>query len=54
MIWRRGNGYLSAQASKFARTPPGHPEGYLEAFANIYTEAFRDNPQDESWIGADR
>ena len=21
------------------RVPPGHPEGYLEGFANIYTEA---------------
>ena len=20
------------------RTPPGHPEGYIEAFANIYLE----------------
>ena len=23
------------------RVPPGHPEGYLEGFANIYTEAAR-------------
>lgn len=38
---RRGNGYLSAAAKRFARTPPGHPEGYLEAFGNIYQEAFR-------------
>ena len=22
-----------------SRIPPGHPEGYLEGFANIYTEA---------------
>jgi len=40
-ILRRGNGYLSDQAKKFVRIPPGHPEGYLEAFANIYREAFR-------------
>jgi predicted dehydrogenase len=40
-ILRRGNGYLSEQAKKFVRIPPGHPEGYLEAFANIYREAFR-------------
>jgi len=40
-IWTRGNGYLADQSKKFARTPPGHPEGYLEAFANIYQEAFR-------------
>jgi predicted dehydrogenase len=40
-IYRRGNGYLGGQARKFARIPPGHPEGYLEAFGNIYREAFR-------------
>jgi len=35
-IYRTGNGYLSAVAQYNARTPSGHPEGYLEAFANIY------------------
>jgi len=40
-IWRRGNGYVGASAQKFTRVPFGHPEGYLEAFANIYQEAFR-------------
>ena len=40
-IWRRGNGYISAHGKKFTRIPAGHPEGYLEAFANIYLEAFR-------------
>jgi len=35
-IYRTGNGYLSAAAQYNARTPSGHPEGYLEAFANIY------------------
>ena len=39
--WRRGNGYVGAAAKKFTRIPAGHPEGYLEAFANIYLEAFR-------------
>ena len=29
------------QAKRFTRIPAGHPEGYLEAFANIYREAFR-------------
>jgi hypothetical protein len=24
------------------RLPPGHPEGFLEAFANVYTAAFQD------------
>lgn len=40
-IWRRGNEYLGSQAKAFVRIPGGHPEGYLEAFGNIYAEAFR-------------
>lgn len=41
-IWGRGNGYLSSAAAKAAtRIPAGHPEGYLEAFGNIYREVFR-------------
>jgi len=40
-IWRRGNGYVGGEAKRFTRIPAGHPEGYLEAFANIYREAFR-------------
>ena len=28
--------YLSAVAKFNTRTPGGHPEGYLEAFANLY------------------
>jgi predicted dehydrogenase len=35
-IWRAGTGYLSAVAKHNSRTPSGHPEGYLEAFANHY------------------
>ena len=31
----------SATAGALNRTPAGHPEGYLEGFANIYTEAAR-------------
>ncbi len=30
--------YLSADAQAVARTPNGHPEGYLEAFAVLYRE----------------
>lgn len=40
-ILRRGNGYLSEKAKRVTRIPAGHPEGYLEAFGNIYGEAFR-------------
>jgi predicted dehydrogenase len=35
-IWRTGAGYVSSYASHNTRTPGGHPEGYLEAFANLY------------------
>lgn len=35
-IYRAGTGYLSSFASHNCRTPSGHPEGYIEAFANIY------------------
>ena len=35
-IWRTGGGYVSSFAAHNTRTPAGHPEGYLEAFANLY------------------
>lgn len=35
-LLRTSNGYLSAIAAHNTRTPGGHPEGYLEAFANLY------------------
>jgi predicted dehydrogenase len=40
-IWRRGNSYVGKTAASVTRVPFGHPEGYLEAFANIYLEAFK-------------
>jgi len=36
-IISRGRDRLSPLAQKYSRIPPGHPEGYFEAFANIYT-----------------
>lgn len=36
-IYRRGATYLSPAALNNCRLPPGHPEGFIEAFANIYT-----------------
>ncbi|MBX2954544.1 MAG: Gfo/Idh/MocA family oxidoreductase [Cyclobacteriaceae bacterium] len=30
------NGFIHAEAAFNTRTPGGHPEGYLEAFANLY------------------
>ncbi|WP_299202263.1 Gfo/Idh/MocA family oxidoreductase [uncultured Tateyamaria sp.] len=38
LITRNGAGAGDA-AGRVSRIPPGHPEGYLEGFANIYTEA---------------
>lgn len=35
-IYRVGTGFMGAAAVANTRTPGGHPEGYLEAFANIY------------------
>ncbi|MEJ1241893.1 Gfo/Idh/MocA family oxidoreductase [Chryseolinea sp. T2] len=62
-IIRTGMGYISQDAKNFTRTPAGHPEGYLEAFANIYrafTKAVRDykpgvklNTKDYDFPGVD-
>lgn len=41
LITRNGSGATDASTS-VSRIPPGHPEGYLEGFANIYTEVARD------------
>ncbi|PZR00198.1 MAG: oxidoreductase [Cereibacter sphaeroides] len=37
----RGGAGSGAAAGRVSRVPPGHPEGYLEGFANIYAEAAR-------------
>jgi len=38
-ILTRASGYLSEAAGESTRVPMGHPEGYLEAFANVYCGA---------------
>lgn len=38
LLTRNGSG-TGDVAARMSRIPPGHPEGYLEGFANIYTEA---------------
>ena len=41
-VWRRGNDYVGAKspaAGRATRIPAGHPEAFLEAFANIYVNA---------------
>ena len=35
---RTGMGYLGEAATHRTRTPAGHPEGYLEAFGNLYKD----------------
>ena len=37
-IVTRGGPDSGAAAARVTRIPPGHPEGYLEGFANIYSE----------------
>ena len=37
-IISRGTGAANASAARVTRIPAGHPEGYLEGFATIYTE----------------
>jgi predicted dehydrogenase len=47
-IWRRGNSYNGPEASASTRLPFGHPEAFIEAFANLYLaagEAIRDEVQ---------
>ncbi len=38
---RVGNGYMGYFAKANSRTPGGHPEGFIEAFANIYSNFAR-------------
>ena len=39
---RAGGPYLGSAAVAAARIPSGHPEGFIEAFANVYRNAARD------------
>ena len=40
--FRTGAGYVSEVTGRATRAPAGHPEGYLEAFANIYRDFIAD------------
>ncbi len=40
-ILKRGNDYLAPAARHHARLPSGHPEAFIEAFANLYVNAGR-------------
>lgn len=39
---RAGGPYIGATAASSTRIPAGHPEAFLEAFANVYTAAYDD------------
>jgi predicted dehydrogenase len=41
-VLTRGSPWLSASAQLASRIPAGHPEGFIEAFANIYRGVFAD------------
>jgi predicted dehydrogenase len=40
-VYRRGNGYNEPIVQHFSRLPAGHPEAFIEAFANVYRSAAR-------------
>ncbi len=40
-VLRKGCSYLEEAAKRHTLLPPGHPEGYLEAFASIYRNVKR-------------
>jgi predicted dehydrogenase len=40
-VYKPGHAFLVPEAQRAARMPAGHPEGLLEAFANIYANASR-------------
>jgi len=54
-VYRTGMGYLSDVAKSVTRLPAGHPEGFLEAFANIYlgfakaVKAFQTNEKNSTF-----
>ena len=40
-VYKPGHAHLVASAQRGTRMPAGHPEGMLEAFANVYSNAIR-------------
>lgn len=40
-VFKRGNDYLSPAAQHHSRLPAGHPEAFIDAFANVYLNAAR-------------
>lgn len=52
-ILTRGSPWLCAAARRASRLPPGHPEGFIEAFANIYRGVFADIRARQAGTAAD-
>ncbi|UZF93215.1 Gfo/Idh/MocA family protein [Bosea sp. NBC_00550] len=52
-ILTRGTPWLCEAARRAGRIPPGHPEGFIEAFANIYRGVFADIRAREAGRDAD-
>jgi len=50
-VYRRGNAYLCPAAQAATRTPAGHPEAFIEAFANVYRGAMEAMTQQGSAAG---
>ncbi len=40
-VIRAGTSYLSPEAQSLTRLPAGHPEAFVEAFANLYVDFFK-------------
>jgi predicted dehydrogenase len=40
-VYKPGHAFLSPEAKHATRLPSGHPEAFLEAFANVYANAMR-------------
>jgi predicted dehydrogenase len=53
-ILRTGGDYLGDMATANTRTPMGHPEGYLEAFANLYMAFAGQIRAREAGVAADK
>ena len=54
-VLKRGNEYLCKEAKAATRIPPGHPEAFIEAFANVYSgvaAAIRNESNDGDAAGA--
>lgn len=52
-VLKRGNDYLCDEARRATRLPPGHPEAFIEAFANVYADIAAAIRADREGLGPD-